>query len=120
LYISIARVQLRIRSIVLVHGVLGAWVLGLRILLMDTVGIVGVGIAWVAAQTLVALYLFATFLRKIWMPHLSLDGVLQFRSELRNRLWLGKHVSRAREARYLIPQALSRVPATDGVTPATW
>src|SRR5690606_12941267 len=46
--------------------------------------------------------------------------VRKFVHAVRNRLWHGQHEASAREARYLIPQALSQVSATDNSNPATW
>lgn len=57
LYLGVARVQGKLRDVVLVPGCMAAGTLALGVILMPRTGISGVGIAWLAAQSLVALAL---------------------------------------------------------------
>jgi O-antigen/teichoic acid export membrane protein len=69
LYMSFARVQRRIAGIVVVQGALCALVLSLSSAFIHAHGIFGVGIAWTASQTMVAIILLLTQLRPIFLPH---------------------------------------------------
>jgi O-antigen/teichoic acid export membrane protein len=63
LFISLARVQNRPGSIMLVQGTLSLLILSLSHFLLPTLGITGVGIAWFTSQTIVAMFLLLTLLR---------------------------------------------------------
>jgi O-antigen/teichoic acid export membrane protein len=65
LFISLARVQNRPGIIMLVQGTLSLLILGLSYLLLPPLGITGIGIAWFASQTIVAMFLLLTLLRPI-------------------------------------------------------
>jgi Na+-driven multidrug efflux pump len=65
LFISLARVQNRSGTIMLVQGTLSLLILGLSYLWLPTLGITGVGVAWLISQTLVALVLLVVWLRPI-------------------------------------------------------
>lgn len=65
LYISVARVQNQIRSIMVVQGVICLLSLGLSYLLLKRYGITGIGIAWLMTQGLMALILYSTQLRPL-------------------------------------------------------
>ena len=65
LYVSLARVQNRTSSVMLVQGVLSLMILGLSYILLPILGIIGVGIAWLVSQTIVAVALYLTRLRPI-------------------------------------------------------
>ena len=65
LFISLARVQNRSGSIMLVQGTLSLLIVGLSYFCLPTLGITGVGIAWLASQTIVAVFLLLTWLRPI-------------------------------------------------------
>jgi len=54
LYLSVARVRNRVGAIVIVQAALCALTLGLSYPLLHRYGIIGVGIAWLSSQTLVA------------------------------------------------------------------
>jgi len=54
LYLSVARVRNRVGTIVVVQGALSVLALGLSYPLLHRYGIMGVGIAWLSSQTLVA------------------------------------------------------------------
>jgi O-antigen/teichoic acid export membrane protein len=63
LYISIARVRNRVRGIVMVQGALCVLVLSMSYVLLEIFGITGVGLAWLASQTAMAVFLWLTRLR---------------------------------------------------------
>ena len=63
---GLARVQDHVRVLILNQVFLAALVLGLSIIFIPPLGITGVGVAWLAAQTAVALVLFMTELRPLW------------------------------------------------------
>jgi O-antigen/teichoic acid export membrane protein len=65
LYVSLARVENRVRGIVMVQGALCVLVLSMSYVLLQTFGITGVGLAWLASQTVVAVFLWLTRLRSI-------------------------------------------------------
>lgn len=66
LFVSIARVQRRMQAVVITLGVLSCLVLGISYFLLQKIGIVGVGYAWLIGQTLVAGYVYFTQLRPMW------------------------------------------------------
>jgi O-antigen/teichoic acid export membrane protein len=76
LYISVARVQRRVRAIVIVLASLCALVLILSHILLQRYGITGVGVAWLVSQTIIAGILWATQLRPLWSSRLD-DGLLE-------------------------------------------
>jgi O-antigen/teichoic acid export membrane protein len=66
--ISMARVQRKILTIFCVYGALCVLALGLTHVLLDRYGVVGVGWAWLVAQTLMMGVLLLSDLRKAWWP----------------------------------------------------
>ena len=58
LYLSLARVENRSHRLIVVQGAICLLTLGLTTLLLDTFGITGVGMAWLAAQSVVAVVLY--------------------------------------------------------------
>jgi O-antigen/teichoic acid export membrane protein len=65
LSISLARVKNRSRSILFTQAALCILILGLSYLLLPSLGITGVGIAWLVSYTLVAVVLLATQLQNL-------------------------------------------------------
>lgn len=74
IYVSIARVQRRIRSVFFVFAALCTLVLIFAYLFSSRYGVTGVGLAWLLAQSVVALVLLFTGLRRVWRPRLELPG----------------------------------------------
>jgi O-antigen/teichoic acid export membrane protein len=68
LFYGLARVRRRVAEIALAQGAACALVLGLSYLLIPSHGIVGVGLAWLAGQTAVALVVSLARLRPIYFP----------------------------------------------------
>lgn len=66
IYTSVVRVQRRMKPLVLVLTVPYILVIALSYLLMDTYGVIGVGIAWLASQSLVAGILLIVEFRFMW------------------------------------------------------
>jgi O-antigen/teichoic acid export membrane protein/aminoglycoside phosphotransferase len=67
-FLSAARVQKRMRAVVVVTATMAVSVMGLSVLLLLAYGLTGVGVAWLTAQSLIAIGLLATELRAVWMP----------------------------------------------------
>jgi aminoglycoside phosphotransferase len=67
-FLSAARVQKRMRAVVVVTAAMSVSVMGLSVLLLLAYGLTGVGVAWLVAQSLVAIWLLATELRAVWLP----------------------------------------------------
>ncbi len=65
LYISIARVQSRMKSIMAVQGIICILSLGMSYLLLKPYGITGIGIAWLTTQSIMAMLLYVTQLRPL-------------------------------------------------------
>src|SRR5262249_21271013 len=67
-FLSAARVQKRMRAVVVGTAAMSISVLVLSVLFLDWYGLTGVGVAWVVAQSAVAIVLLATELRAVWLP----------------------------------------------------
>ncbi len=72
-YTSMARVQRRLRAVVLVQGIHCVLVLGLGAWLLAIYGIVGLGLAWLFSQSLIAAVLLITRFRG-WFPAAGAGG----------------------------------------------
>ncbi|MCG8346693.1 MAG: polysaccharide biosynthesis C-terminal domain-containing protein [Chloroflexales bacterium] len=66
LYLGVARVQDRMGALARVMGGLCTMMLSLNILLMPPYGIIGIGIAWVISQTVMAILISIFFLWPLW------------------------------------------------------
>lgn len=75
LYLSMARVQRRMTTIVIVQTTLCALVLALSFGLLPHSGLNGLGWAWLIGQTVLAVLLLLTQLRAAWLANLPLDKV---------------------------------------------
>jgi O-antigen/teichoic acid export membrane protein/aminoglycoside phosphotransferase (APT) family kinase protein len=71
-FLSAARVQRRMRAVVVVTATMSISVMGLSVVLLDRYGLTGVGVAWLLAQSVIALALLVTELRTMWLPRLPL------------------------------------------------
>jgi O-antigen/teichoic acid export membrane protein len=56
-YVALARIKNRIRTIIFIYGANAVLVLGLSYYLLTRIGLAGVGIAWLVSQTLIAMLL---------------------------------------------------------------
>ncbi len=117
IYVAIARVQRRMIAIVLVFTSLCALVLTLSYILLEVYGIMGVGVAWLSSQTLIATILMFTQLRSVWSPYLDVR-LLQRPLTILHRLWWywshRRHVDRACE---LVPYVLPVITPPAGTPP---
>ncbi|HEY3723881.1 MAG TPA: phosphotransferase [Acidimicrobiia bacterium] len=71
-FLSAARVQRRMRAVVVVTAAMAVSVMGLSIILLDRYGLTGVGVAWLVAQSVIAIVLLLTELRTTWIPRVPL------------------------------------------------
>ncbi len=122
LYISVARVERRMKQVVLVLGILSLMVLSLGFLLMDLVGITGIGIAWLTSQTIMAIVLLTrTNLRTVWLAHLNTWFLERATSWPRTFWWHLRRRHRVAAASRLIGDILPTIPPPpDTPAPATW
>jgi O-antigen/teichoic acid export membrane protein len=67
LYTSVVRVQRRIPALILILTLPYILVIMFSFMLLDKYGVIGVGIAWLASQLIVAVVLLATEFRNMWM-----------------------------------------------------
>ena len=81
LYANIQRVKVRMKVLLGVMITMCTMVIGLSYFLLGTVGITGVGIAWLASQSIVALILLATEMRLLWLSRVNLTALI----------WLWQH-----------------------------
>ncbi len=65
IYQGILRVEKKLKSVLLINGVIAFGTLTLSYLLIPHIGILGVGVGWLATQTAVALVLFSWLRRRL-------------------------------------------------------
>jgi thiamine kinase-like enzyme len=111
LYLSMARVQRRMRAMVVVQGTLCLLVVTLGFWLLNRYGIEGLGWAWLISQTLVALLLLLTQLRAAWLTNLPLGSLWRLLAMPR-RWWDSlNNRSRLADAAQLVQAVLPTVAA---------
>lgn len=66
IFVSVSRVRRNMRAVIATLGSLCVIVLSLSFVLLKTIGVVGVGIAWVVGQSIVASVVYTTQLRYLW------------------------------------------------------
>jgi aminoglycoside phosphotransferase (APT) family kinase protein/O-antigen/teichoic acid export membrane protein len=77
LYVTSARIQRHMRTVVALALISCALVLGLSHIFLQVYGIKGVGLAWLVSQTLIAAALLCTpELRPLWLPRRSTAGLI--------------------------------------------
>ncbi len=69
--LGVARVQKRVASVAITQGIMMVLILAASVPLMNAFGVVGMGIAWAAGQTIVALGLAAFSLHRLELPSLA-------------------------------------------------
>jgi O-antigen/teichoic acid export membrane protein/thiamine kinase-like enzyme len=105
LYISMLRVQRRMKRLFLLLLLLSGIVVSLSYILLPRLGITGIGVAWLVAQTAVALVLLATELRPVWLPNLNTRLILRVLSVLlKPRQWVQEY-----RQRVVIESALAQI-----------
>jgi O-antigen/teichoic acid export membrane protein len=68
LYLSVARVEKRLKSLLWVNGVTAVATLVLSYITIVNLGILGIGVSWLAAQTSVALFTTTKLIQKVYHP----------------------------------------------------
>jgi O-antigen/teichoic acid export membrane protein len=130
LYVSVYRVQRRMSRVVALQGFQCGIALGLGIVLLEVIGIEGIGIAWLVAQSVVA----ASLLLSEPQALLSSPGGGRSSESIRKRATdLGlldvlvrlrhgpANLRRSRKARRLAPKILASMsPGLEGERPASW
>ena len=71
IFVSIARVRRKMRSIFIMLTIMSALTLVLTIVWLDAAGIVGIGWAWLISQTTVAVLVIATRFRRVWLTQIE-------------------------------------------------
>jgi O-antigen/teichoic acid export membrane protein len=89
-YLNIGRIQRRLSLVIITTGALAAGVITLSVILCPIIGVTGVGVAWFASQTTLAIVLLLGELRTVWLPYVHVDRV---------RSWRGGAGIEARSAR---------------------
>ncbi|MBN1426975.1 MAG: phosphotransferase [Anaerolineae bacterium] len=82
LYGNIQRVRVRMKALLGVMVTMCVLVIGLSYFLLGPLGITGVGIAWLASQSVVAAVLLLTEMRLLWLGRINLTAVV----------WIWQHV----------------------------
>jgi aminoglycoside phosphotransferase len=130
LSVSVYRVQRRMSRVVMLLGFQCGLALVLGIVLLEVIGIAGIGLAWLIAQSLVAVAVMVAEPHTLlgppgtgglgmavrnWAANLGVLGLLL-------RLRRGPaNLRRARAARHLAPKIVASIPqGLNGDQPATW
>jgi O-antigen/teichoic acid export membrane protein len=120
-YISLARVKRNICALVTVQLALCVIVLGLSVLLMGSMGITSVGVAWLAGQGVIGAVLLLTRMRSLWLMQLNTQPAVRAFTGLQR---LGQRFSRpdsVHDMRVLMGEVLPAIQPLPGVpAPATW
>ena len=77
-FISAARVQRRMKAVMVVTAAMSISVMGLSVLLLDRYGLTGLGVAWLASQSVIAIVLLVTELRAVWLPRVPWHRLPRF------------------------------------------
>ncbi len=86
-FASTARVQRRMRAVVISLGTLSSMILISSYVLLRLYGIIGIGFGWVASQTLVAVIIYLTQLRKLWKNLDKFPSRLQLVKSAQKAYW---------------------------------
>lgn len=90
-YLSITRVQRRMKAVIATTAALAVGVLVISVSLAPLIGVAAVGVGWFVAQTAVASVLLLGELRTVWLPYVHVD---RLRSILSRRTAASAHPSR--------------------------
>lgn len=121
LFISIARVQFRIITIVKVIGTLCLMVLSLSHILLGLYGIKGVGIAWLVSQTVMATILLLTQLRMTLIANMNLNFLLRTSTILRYLWWKVSNYRKIIQANALYQELLPTLDSLESTSsPEEW
>lgn len=117
LYLSIARVQRQMLSLVAVQASLSILALILIYSLLPVYGITGIGYAWLISQTAVASFLAVTKLRQLWLFHLDLSLPMQVFNLISRLLWKWRQPRQVANANEMVVGVLRQVSVTH---PGNW
>lgn len=118
-FISMARVQQRMKAVVIVTVGQALLTLSLGVALMQVLGIDGIGLAWVISATLLATVLLATELSKPWAAHLNAKSLSPL-TAVKQAVWWGWHRRRTLQAAVLLmPDVLPHIPPGRTVSPVS-
>lgn len=121
LYIDIARVQRRMSAIIVVQGLLSSLVLILSYILLEVYGVMGVGIAWLISQSIIAVGLLLTELRSVWTSNLNWQSALRLVALPRRLCSSRRHRQRIEKAEQLVPHILPKIsPQLTTSAPTSW
>ena len=119
IYLSIARVQNRMKAIILTLSVLCILVLSSSYILLGAYGITGIGIAWLISMSLVATGLFATQLRPILLtvgnftPWIKIfTRPRRFWEQQRARWWISRNKAFLKQIISTLPEESWKPPPT--------
>lgn len=120
LFIAIQRARLRMRVLVIMMSCLASLIVGLTFLLMGPMGITGVGLAWLIAQTVVATVLLLTEMRPLWLGRINLWSLVELRQKISDSLLRRPHNIRA-EVDAQLPRVLGEISLQSGLKePTGW
>ena len=111
LFISIVRVQRRMRVLSFVTGVLSVLVLGLSYLLFEAQGIESVGVAWLVSNSIIAAVLVVTRLGRLWLPYVNLRPVVISMGRLRSHWRRQRNQDHIALAARMLPELTARIQA---------
>ncbi|MEM7113926.1 MAG: phosphotransferase [Chloroflexota bacterium] len=121
LYISIARVQRKIKSLLLILGSLGIIVLVSSYIMLGLYGIIGIAIAWLVCQTFLAVLLLLTELRPIWLNRLNVQPIVKLAGFVLRPFRRQNNQEQIELAESIFPQIRSQVPLVPGIAaPHQW
>ncbi|HEX2979621.1 MAG TPA: phosphotransferase, partial [Anaerolineaceae bacterium] len=121
LYLSIARIQRRMASLVGVQAAVSILAVVMIYSLVPIMGINGVGIAWLASMTLVALFLAVTQMRNLWLIHLEMTVPMQIFNTLRTKMWDWGHTRAVADANQMVSTIIPNIsPAATSMDRSMW
>lgn len=120
LYTSMLRVQQRMRALVVLLSSLCGLVILLSYWLLDRYGIVGIGIAWLAAQTIVAFVVLLTEMRLLLLSQVNTGLLLRLLSlpQRIRKQWRRRH--ERMEAAALLPEIRPLLSSVADLPPSSW
>ncbi|MDX2459562.1 MAG: hypothetical protein QNM00_05680, partial [Gammaproteobacteria bacterium] len=111
LFISIVRVQRRMRVLSLVTGALSVLVLGLSYLFFEVHGIEGIGVAWLVSNSIIAVVLIVTRLGRLWLPYVNLRPLVTSMGRLRSYWRRQRHRDDIAQAAGILPELTAGIQA---------
>lgn len=118
LYISVVRVQRRVWAVIVVQTSICLLVLGIAYAFLQPLGVTAIGVAWLVAQSAVALVLLLGELRPFWQHHLLLENAFKAAGWLRHLLSLRAIRQQSRQVNLQIDPILTRLTQQAGLSQA--